>query len=122
MRPDDDQQSDPRTGEIPERFADDQFYQALAERRRRRILAHLLSCKRCPVEELVDVLCGWEAATSRTVDSSQAERLRIELTHHHLPLLEEAELLSYDRDADEVTVESLSESVEQLIRRSVEAE
>lgn len=106
----------------PTLFADDQFYQALADRRRRRILAHLFSCGRCTVEELVDVLCGWEAATSRTVDSSQAEQLRLELTHRHLPLLEDAALLSYDRDTDEVSIETLSELVEQLVRRSVEAE
>jgi len=122
MRPDDDAQSDVRASEVPERFADDQFYQALAERRRRRILAHMLACDRCTVEELVDVLCGWEAATSRTVDASAVEQLHIELGHRHLPQLEEAGLLRYDRDAGEVIAESLSAPVEQLVRRSIEAE
>lgn len=118
---------DPHTGSEqheapPSLFAEDQFYRALTARQRRRILAHLLSCERCTVQELVDVLCGWEAATSRTVDSTQAEQLRIELTHRHLPLLEEADLLDYDRDADEVTLEPLPDPVERLVRQSIAAE
>lgn len=118
---------DPDSGSKPEEtppalFADDKFYRALTARRRRRILAHLLACDRCTVAELVDVLCGWEAATSRTVDASEAEQLRIELLHRHIPMLEDAGLLRYDQDADEVTAEALSEPVEQLVRQSVEAE
>lgn len=122
MSPDDDPESDIRRGEVPERFAEDQFYQALAAQHRRRILAHLLTCGTCTLEELVDVLSGWEATTSRVVDSTQVEQLRVELVHSHLPLLEEADLLGYDRSADEITIEPLSQPVERLIRQSIEAE
>lgn len=122
MRPDEDPEPDVRRGEAPERFAEDQFYQALAAQDRRRILAHLLTRGTCTLEELVDVLSGWEAATSRVVDSTQAEQLRVELVHSHLPLLEEANLLGYDRSADEITIEPLSQPVERLIRQSIEAE
>lgn len=109
-------------GELPDRFADDRFYRALAAQPRRRTLGHLLACDRCTVDELVDVLCGWEATTDRVVGPERALQYRIELIHRHLPVLEAAGLVSYDRSTDEVAVEPLAESVERLVRRSIEAE
>lgn len=122
MKPGEDPQPDAQTSGPPERFAENQFYHALSMQTRRRILAHLLACEQRTVEELVDVLCGWEVATSPMVDSTRAEQLRIELVHHHLPLLEEASLLRWDRASGEVTIEPLSRPVEQLIQQSIEAE
>jgi ribosome biogenesis protein Tsr3 len=74
------------------------------------------------VDELVDVLCGWEATTESIVDAKRATQLRIELVHRHLPVLSAAGLVSYDRAADEVAIEPLSHPVKQLVRRSIDAE
>lgn len=122
MRPDEDPQPDARKSEAPGRFAENRFYQALSVQTRRRVLAHLLTRDHCTVDELVDVLVGWEVTTSPMVDSARAEQLRIGLVHRHLPLLEEAALISYDRASGEVAIEPLSPPVEQLIQQSIEAE
>ena len=118
MRPDEDPQPDARKSEAPGRFAENRFYQALSVQTRRRVLAHLLTRDHCTV----DVLVGWEVTTSPMVDSARAEQLRIGLVHRHLPLLEEAALISYDRASGEVAIEPLSQPVEQLIQQSIEAE
>lgn len=114
--------SEAEPNEPSRRLADDQFYRALAARPRRHVLAHLLAREECSVQELVDVLCGWETTNGQVVDAARAEQLHIELIHRHLPLLEEASLLSYDRHANEVAVASVSPQVERLVRESVEAE
>lgn len=116
------QRAEAERDEVSRHFANDQFYQALAARPRRRALAHVLTAERATVEELVDVLCGWEAAENRAVDSARAAQIRVELAHQHLPLLAEADLVSYDRDTGEVGVEAHDPAVERLVRRSIEAE
>lgn len=108
--------------EPPARFADDVFYRALAAQPRRRLLSYLLDREQCSIEELVDVLCGWETTSSRMVDSERAHQVHIELVHNHLPLLEAAGLLQYDPSDGEVVAEPLAAPVGELIRRSVQAE
>lgn len=107
---------------VPSLFADDEFFLALAARPRRRLLAHLLTRERCSIEELVDVLSGWETDPGTTVDPERARRVRVALHHRHLPRLEDAGFLSYDRERDEVTIEPLAQPVADLVRTSVRAE
>lgn len=109
-------------GAIPSLFADDELYRALAARPRRRLLAHLLAREQCSLEELVDVLAGWETEPGAPVGPERAEQVRTDLFHHHLPRLEEAGLLSWDRERDTVSAEPLEEPVAELVRTSVRAE
>jgi hypothetical protein len=109
-------------GAVPSLFADDELYRALAARPRRRLLAHLLACEQCSLEELVDVLAGWETDPGTTVGPERARQVRTALLHHHLPQLEDAGLLTYDRERDAVRAESLEQPVADLVRTSVQAE
>ena len=117
-----DQRSVETTGDVPTRFGDDDFYRALTAQPRRRLLAYLLTHKQCPIDELVDVLCGWESVTNTHVDADEKEMIQTELHHAHLPTLEDAGLLTYNRSDEMVTVESLEQPVKRLIWQSVQAE
>ncbi|AEN05657.1 hypothetical protein Halar_1956 [halophilic archaeon DL31] len=108
--------------DVPNRFADNGFFRALAAQPRRRTLAYLLSTEQCSVDDLVDVLCGWETVDTRMVSPDRAEQLDIELIHVHLPALEQAGLIDYDSAGREVALKPLAESVKRLIQQSVEAE
>lgn len=106
---------------MPAQFGDDAFYRALAAQPRRRVLAHLLAHEECSVEELADVLCGWETGEGM-VPPERHEEVHIGLVHSHLPRLEAAGLAAFDPDERTVTAVPLPEPVEQLLRYSVAAE
>lgn len=107
--------------ETAHRF-DDVYYRALAARSRRRVLAHLLECNTTRTAELADVLCGWETSSSGVADSETHERFRVELRHSHLPSLDDAGLVDYDRENERVTLRELDSRVVAEIRRSVTAD
>lgn len=117
---------DDRAGEkrtLPQRLAEDQFYQALADTQRRRVLYYLLAENETTVEELATVLSGWGATTTGTMyTASDRSELRLTLFHSHLPALDEAGLIDYDPDAGLVELASLHHRVADVIHRSVEAE
>lgn len=106
----------------PSRFADDEFFQALASARRRRVLAYLVSQHQCSVAELASVLCGWKTETSPMVGADEEHRIRVDLYHRHLPHLDDAGLVSYDQTTQQVTATSLTQPVATLISRSIQAE
>jgi DNA-binding transcriptional ArsR family regulator len=108
--------------DAPKRFADDDFFRALSSQMRRRLLAFLLVNERCTTDDLVDVLCGWESVDTLIVPPECAEEVEIELFHVHLPLLEQAGLISYDDEAGDVALERLAEPVRAFIQGTVEAE
>jgi len=93
------------------RLADSQFYRALAATERRRVLHVLLDMEACTVDELAEAL-------GEGTDS----QLRPKLRHVHLPLLDEAELVSYDHECRTVTLAPLESLIEELIRLSAGGE
>jgi len=107
--------------EVPTQFGDDAFYRALAARPRRRVLAHLLAREECSVEELADVLCGWETGEGM-VSPERHEEAHVGLVHSHLPRLEAAGLVSFDPSEGTVTALSVPEPVERLVEYGVVAE
>jgi len=110
--------------ELPSRFAEDQFYQAMASTPRRRILHHLLTVRESTVEELTSVLSGWEVTTAETTMHTPEDRsaIKVRLVHNHLPTLADAELIDYEPDSGVVQVPPLNTEVKHLIRQSVAAE
>lgn len=106
--------------EVPAQFGDDAFYRALAAQPRRRVLAHLFARGECSVEELADVLSGWETG-SGMVSPERHHEIRIGLVHSHLPRLEAAGLASFDPEDGTVTANPVPEPVEQLLQYSVVA-
>ena len=109
--------------DLPPRLAKDRFYQALASSHRRRLLYYLLASGDSTVEELTSVLTGWDATTSGTMRTPRDRaNVRIRLLHDHLPRLADQGLIEYDADTETVALASLHGGVEDVIRRSIEAE
>lgn len=110
-------------GEPSPRFAQDEFYRALASSHRRRLLHYLLDNKDCTIEELTSVLSGWEATTSGVLQTTtDRSRLRLGLVHNHLPRLAKIDLIDYDMDTGIVKLEPVHPGVEFIIQQSIEAE
>ena len=104
-------------------LAEDRVYRALAARPRRRLLSYLLEESSATRAELARVLAGWRAGESETmVDEADHRDILLDLHHSHLPHLDESGLIEYDRDAGVVALQAVDEGVEQVIRRSIEAE
>ncbi|MFC6793047.1 hypothetical protein ACFQFH_00405 [Halobaculum halobium] len=75
------------------------------------------------VDELATVLCGWDAADAGAMRTpSDRNQLLIALRHVHLPSLDDAGLVEYDRSAGRVAPRPLDPRVEELLERSVAAE
>lgn len=109
--------------EYPSRLAEDQFYRALASRRRRRVLYYLLETTDNTVEELATVLSGWEAATTGAIQTpADRSEIHLELVHNHLPQLADAGLITREPNADTVRLDPIDPQIADLIRRSVGAE
>ncbi|MFW5956362.1 MAG: DUF7344 domain-containing protein [Halorhabdus sp.] len=104
-------------------LTEDGFYQALSSRRRRRLLSVLLGRDERTVEELATVLTGWETTeTGGMATPEDRDTVMTSLLQVHLPLLEEAGLIVYDRDQGTDRAESLDAAVADLITRSIRAE
>jgi hypothetical protein len=112
-------ESETATGEL---LASDEFYRALASRPRRRLVAHLLGVETSSTDELASLLCGWELADETLVTPERRREFATRLFHVHLPVLEEAGLVSYDAESERVDIEPVDERVRDLVRAAIEAE
>jgi DNA-binding transcriptional ArsR family regulator len=109
------------TSDIIPQLDDDAVYRALASTRRRRLLAVLLDGKERSVAELATILAGLHATeTGAMVSPEDRTRIMIQLHHAHLPQLDEAGLIAYDREECTARLEQLDDAVAELLRRSVE--
>lgn len=100
--------------------AADVLFDALANRTRRRVAWYLLDESHASLDELADVLAGWELAEADVVDATRRDRIACGLDHVHLPKLAEAGVVEYDRDAGTVSLAALPETVEELARFAYE--
>jgi len=96
-------QDDQATGlELPAGDSDidypppDDIFKALASSKRRRLLAALPAQSAMTLDELTDVLVGWQSTADGPADPDEWAKVRIELVHAHLPLLADAGLVSYE--------------------------
>lgn len=99
---------------------DDEVFVAFRNRHRRYVLYYLSEHEAVPVDELADVLAGWEALESGFATRDDWAALRATLRHRHLPLLEDAGLI--DRDDGRVTRADWAEPVPTFVRRGIERE
>ena len=112
-----------RTGRRAPGLEDDRLYRALASRPRRRLLYYLSDIERATVDELADVLVGWETSQRGGMATEAArDRTETELRHSHLPTLADAGLVTYDRQTGRVECAPLDTAVSDLLTRSVAAE
>lgn len=75
-------------------FDTDALFEVLASERRRRLLIDLL--ERTPGEAV-------ETPPGRSAGDGEPERVQLELYHVHLPKMEDAGLVCWDRDTHDVT-------------------
>lgn len=101
----------------------DEFYQLLASAPRRRVLYYLQEHPESPLEELSDVVAGWKAIEEDAVVGPR-ERSRIEVSLHHadVPRLAASDVVEYDRENREVTLDPLPDRLSQILRNSREYE
>ena len=74
----------------------DELFRALANSKRRRLLSSLPAQSTVSVDELTDILVGWEATTDGPAGPDEWAQVKIELVHAHLPLLSDAGLVTYE--------------------------
>ncbi|QIO21652.1 hypothetical protein [Haloarcula sp. JP-L23] len=100
----------------------DDLFKALASEKRRRLLAILTEQAAIPLDDLTDVLVGWEATDSGPAGPDEWARMKIELVHAHLPLLADTGLVVHDETAGEVRLASVSDPIRDLLRFATEYE
>ena len=85
-----------RAADTSEYPSTDRLFKALADGKRRRLLSVLATEGTLALDEVVDVLVGAEAAAEGVAGPEAWTRVRTELVHVHLPLLEDTGLVSYE--------------------------
>lgn len=101
----------------------DEFHQLLCSASRRRILYYLQEHPEIPLEELSDVVAGWKAVEEDTVvGPRERDRIRVSLHHTDVPQLAESDVVAYDRETREVSLEPLPGPLSRILRESREYE
>lgn len=76
----------------------DDLFQILSRADRRRALCYLVFRESAALEELADVVAGWQATTESAEIATAEDRRRVlsALTHSHVPRLVDAGVVAYD--------------------------
>jgi len=91
----------------------DDLFTALASSKRRRLLAVLPTKSAMTLDELTDILVGWQSAADGPAGPDEWAKVKIELVHAHLPLLADAGLVTYEDE--EIARTTYPEPVEELV-------
>ncbi|KTG09412.1 hypothetical protein AUR64_16680 [Haloprofundus marisrubri] len=95
---------------------DDEMFAVLADRYRRFTLYALLQFEQLSLEELADVVAGWtHSADWHAVTADEREKVWLVLHHTHVPKLEAAGYVTYDRDRDELSLETVPAALYDLV-------
>lgn len=102
----------------PNVLSRDDVHRVLASTCRRRLVTLLFDDPSRTRDELATVLAGWEATANRPM-ATPSDRARIEadLHHHHLPLLDDLGVVSYDPTSGRVVLEALADETKATIER-----
>jgi DNA-binding transcriptional ArsR family regulator len=98
----------------------DELFKALASSKRRRLLAALPAQSTMTLDELTDVLVGWQSAGDGPVGPDEWAKVKIELVHAHLPLLSDVGLVTCEDE--EIARTPYPESIEELVEFAGEYE
>ncbi|KAA9398624.1 transcriptional regulator [Haloarcula sp. CBA1130] len=93
----------------------DTLLRALAAEPRRMIYTYLAEHGSATTTELTDVIVGWTRARGRVTDTRNWDATRTALHHRHLPVLDEAGVISYDAAQQTATLASLSPSTDEIL-------
>lgn len=109
---------EPLVSTAPE-FASDEFYRALANTSRRRVLFALLNTEEETLEGLAELLYGWASTTD---EPAEYDQIRTMLYHVHLPALDAADLVEFEAETGAVERTDLTGEVGSLVQKSIAAE
>lgn len=109
-----------RADELPP-AARDELHRVLSRQLCRRVLTHLLEKNESSVDELADVLSGWETENG-VVSAERHRQIRIALHHQHLPQLATAGLVTFDPGTGHVVMEELDSPRRALLQQSLEGD
>ncbi|MEF8828067.1 MAG: transcriptional regulator [Haloarcula sp.] len=93
----------------------DALIRALSAEPRRMIYAYLAEHDSAPLEELTDVVVGWSRARGRDTEDGSWDDTRTALHHRHLPVLDDAGVITYNPDQRTATLASLSPSTAEVL-------
>jgi DNA-binding transcriptional ArsR family regulator len=92
------------------------LFKALAGPRRCHVLSILLDRPNISVDELTDIIVGWQTTIDGPSGPDEWAQVKIELVHAHLPLLDDMGLVAFDDREGKVRLEPLADPVEHAIR------
>jgi len=98
----------------------DGLFKALANSKRRRLLSLLSTRAEIELDDLTDILVGWEATQDGPASPDEWAQVKIELVHAHLPLLSDVGLITYDDET--VARVDTSTAVDEVIQLAGEYE
>ncbi|EMA21095.1 MULTISPECIES: DUF7344 domain-containing protein [Haloarcula] len=93
----------------------DTLLRTLAAEPRRMIYTYLTEHDSASIAELTDVVVGWSSARARDTDACNWDDTRTSLHHRHLPVLDDAGVISYDAAQRTATLASLSPSTAEVL-------
>jgi DNA-binding transcriptional ArsR family regulator len=123
--PNENHQYDAPPGVEPSELADetaavdpDELLSALNDPMRRRLVWYLVDRDGCgtTVEEVTDVLLGWQTTESAVVGPEERDKVSLALRHVHLPKLSDCDLIDYDPGSGLIRLRPLSAPVIDLVR------
>jgi len=100
------QQASPRDRPSPERLSKDTIFSMLSNQRRRYVLYYLNQYPgTVSLRDLAERIAAWENDVAvADLDYKQRKRVYTSLHQTHLPKLDEAEIVEYDRDDGTITL------------------
>ncbi|MFC6954607.1 DUF7344 domain-containing protein [Halorubellus litoreus] len=102
----------------PNDLSRDDVHRVLASTCRRRLVTLLFDDRSRTRDELATILAGWEATGNRPMaTATDRARIEVELHHHHLPLLDDLGVVSYDPTSGRVVLEALTDETKATIER-----
>lgn len=94
----------------------DEVFGLLGTERRRFALYHLSEADgKVSIEELAERIHDWEADESRAPTPEEYEDIVISLEHNHLPKIDDARYIEYDREHQQLRITGISPEVEVLL-------
>jgi len=93
----------------------DTLIRALAAEPRRMVYTYLAEHDAAAITELTDVVVGWSQTRGRATDADNWDDTRTALHHRHLPVLDDAGVISYDADQQTATLASLSPATTEVL-------
>lgn len=93
------------------------MFALLSDPRRRFVVSYLQDCRRAKLDELADVVTGWEESRRGDAIATREKRDKVAVRLHHvdLPKLDAAGVIVYDHRQRQVTFADLPEPMKDFL-------